>query len=73
MYTYKNISNNEQNLIGFGLVKAGGTITVSRAIENPNFQFINEVEDENKITGIVQPSENAVTEANKIESTEGIA
>lgn len=72
MYIYTNISDTEQDLIGFGVVKAGESITVNKAIENPNFQFISEAEDEAKITGIVTQSENAVTQAEKIDTTEGV-
>lgn len=72
MYTYENISTSDQHLVGFGTVGAGERIVVDRAVENPNFKFLGKDLEDAKITGIVQQSGNAVTEAEKIEPTEGV-
>lgn len=47
MYKYENVSDREQALINFGLVKAGGTIDTVLPVENPNFKYIGEVQNEN--------------------------
>jgi len=37
VFTYKNVSDQEQSLIGFGVVAAGKTIETDSEIHNPNF------------------------------------
>lgn len=39
-YKYKNISDQEQNIIGFGVVKPGETIESDTPIENPNLKLV---------------------------------
>lgn len=41
-YKYKNISDQDQTVIGVGVVKAGETIEVDTPIENPNFVLVPE-------------------------------
>jgi len=41
-YTYRNISNVTQSLIGVGEIKAGETIETDKVIENPNFELVKE-------------------------------
>lgn len=38
--TYKNISGTTQELIGVGLVEAGGTIETSAILNNGNFELV---------------------------------
>jgi hypothetical protein len=49
-YKYQNISDLEQVLIGHGRVPAGGEITSATAIENANFKFLGEVNDDPETT-----------------------
>ena len=39
---YRNKSNQKQELIGFGVVEAGGTIETKKRINNPNFELVEE-------------------------------
>lgn len=41
-YVYKNITDQEQILIGIGVVAPGATIELDNPIENPNFELITE-------------------------------
>lgn len=41
-YKYRNKTANELTLMGVGVVKAGGTVTVSEPISNPNFELVDE-------------------------------
>ena len=58
MYKYKNVSDMEQSLIGFGVVAAGDEIETDRAVENPNFKFIGD-----GVVGTQVAQANVVTEA----------
>ena len=40
MYTYKNVSEQDQIVIGHGEVEAGSTIESETEIENPNFELV---------------------------------
>ena len=40
MYKYKNVSDSEQSLTGFGLIKPGQEFTTSRVVDNPNFDLL---------------------------------
>ena len=42
---YRNKSNQKQELIGFGVVKAGGIIETKRKINNPNFELVKSKKD----------------------------
>lgn len=44
MFTYKNVSELDQDLVGFGEVKAGDVIETDREIHNPNFVLQNTAE-----------------------------
>ena len=39
---YKNISNQTQELIGFGVVKPDAVIETNEIINNPNFELVEE-------------------------------
>lgn len=39
---YKNISGQDQVVMGIGEVKAGGTLETSQPFENPNFELVTE-------------------------------
>lgn len=39
---YRNISNQTQELIGFGVVKPNETIETQEIINNPNFELVSE-------------------------------
>lgn len=39
-FSYKNISEEKQVLMGFGEVEAGGVIKTDEEIENPNFELV---------------------------------
>ncbi len=67
-YKYKNISDSEQSLIGFGVVDADAEIETDRVIENPNFKYVG-TGDSPVINAIAEPQDNAVTEANIVEDT----
>lgn len=71
MYKYKNTSNQDQIVPGVGEAKAGEEIVARAPIENPNFEYVGEVKNENNsVVGTEAQQPNAVTEANKITGTE---
>lgn len=37
---YKNVSDQDLNLVGFGFIKAGETIETDRPVFNPNFEEV---------------------------------
>lgn len=39
-YRYRNISDQPQALIGFGLVQPGAIIEVDQPVNNPNFELV---------------------------------
>lgn len=39
-FTYKNTSNQTQNLVGFGIVEPGQTVDTDERIINPSFQLV---------------------------------
>lgn len=45
---YKNISNQTQELIGFGVVKPDGIIETKKEINNSNFELVSERKEEPK-------------------------
>ena len=75
-FTYKNISNNELELMGFGVVEKGGVITTDTAVDNPNFKLQGEVENESQpvvnepIFAVQEVQPNVVTEAEPITNME---
>lgn len=70
---YKNVSDTEQVIVGVGTVVPGQEFQSHRVIENPNIQVLSEVqEQDNKITGVSQSGDNAVTEAEQVKTTEEI-
>ena len=56
--TYKNISNQDQSVIGVGLVKAGETIEVDEPLENPNFEQVNKAGKKVGVDPVTKPEEN---------------
>lgn len=44
-FKYKNISEQDQVLIGHGVVKAGATVVADQKIENPNFELVFDGDD----------------------------
>jgi hypothetical protein len=75
MHKYKNVSSSEQTLTGAGdvrprVVQAGGEVLSSFPIENPNFTYIGEAEQQtsNGITGTQVQQPNAVTDAQAVET-----
>ncbi len=47
-FKYKNITDQDHSVIGFGIVKAGATIDSEWPIQNPNFEPINKEETKKK-------------------------
>lgn len=48
MYKYKNITDQEQALTGFGLIKPDQEFTTTRPVENPNFELIEATETDRR-------------------------
>lgn len=70
MYTYKNISDVPQDIIGIGAVEAGGEITLGRPLENPNFKYLGQADEPAQVTGTVVRDENTIIDAVKTDNTE---
>lgn len=68
MYKYKNVSSQEQTVMGFGVVKPGQTIITQRKLENPNFEYLGDHAAEPKVTGEQQRPPEAVTDAKPVET-----
>lgn len=74
-YKYQNVSDVTQVLTVSGVissreVKAGEETVSSVVIENPNFKYVGEVED-NSVQGVVTESQpNSVTEATMLDNNE---
>ena len=47
---YKNISDQEQTIIGLGVIKAGEIVETDIVIENPNFELV--IEKGKRLVGI---------------------
>lgn len=60
---YKNVSDEELNLIGHGIIKPGEEITSDEEIINPNFQEVGGVES--PVAPTPQPQEEIKTEVNE--------
>ena len=74
-FKYQNTTEFDLELMGHGLVKAGDTITTLTPVENPNFKYVGEAQDEQTtnnqpIIAIQEPQANAVTEAELITPNE---
>jgi hypothetical protein len=75
MYKYQNVSEIEQTIVADGninprIVKAGETVLSDVPIENPNFQFVGEEQDPNKVQGVItQDQPGAITEAQRLDNT----
>lgn len=67
MYKYQNVSDTAQSLVGVGMVAAGQEIAVEKPIENPNFKYVGQ-SDNNGIVGVTGPTENAVNEASLVDN-----
>lgn len=73
MYKYQNVSESEQTIVAEGninprVVAAGEFTLADRAIENPNFKYIGEFDEEGKeivrqVDATAAPDDNAVTDA----------
>lgn len=71
MYRYQNTSEVELTLVGFGVVAPGAEIVTSRVVENPNFKFMGEVQEQSggqPIVGVAQPQPGAVTEGELLDN-----
>lgn len=63
MHTYKNISNETLNVIGFGVVKAGETLSTESIIENPLLKFVSTAEEQAPAVVATQaPQQNSITD-----------
>lgn len=71
MYKYKNVSNQDQIVPGVGEVKAGGEIEAHAPIENPNFEFVSQTNNQG-VVGTEAQQPNAVVEAERVAGTEGL-
>ncbi len=47
-FKYKNITNQDHSVIGFGIVKAGDTIESEWPIQNPNFERVEKEESKKR-------------------------
>lgn len=60
-YRYKNVSDQDQDIIGLGLVPAGAEFTTSIEINNPNFEKLGDTPAETPAA----PAANDITEASE--------
>lgn len=67
-YKYKNKSGLHQIVPGVGEVAAGDEIVSSAPIENPNFELVDQT-NEQSIVGTEAPQAGAIVEAHKIAET----
>lgn len=77
MYKYKNVSQGEQILTTSGEVRprrvaAGGEVISSQVIENPNFEYVGEVQNDSAgIVGTQAPDPAAVNDAQSVTQPNG--
>lgn len=62
MIQYKNVSEADQLVVGFGVVAAGDIIEVEEAFDNPNFELVGQA-DSPAVDAVVQPQPGAVSQA----------
>lgn len=48
MYTYRNVSDSDQTVLGVGIVAPGKTFTSDEEIINPNFELVREKKEHSK-------------------------
>lgn len=68
MYEYKNTTNQDIDLVGHGIVKAGAVIRTQEPINNPNLELVSSKEKPvNSVVGTEVQQPNVVTNASPVE------
>lgn len=67
MYEYKNKTENDIDLVGHGVVKAGAVIRTTIPINNPNLELVSENKEQpNSVVGTEAAQPNAVINAQPV-------
>lgn len=67
LYEYKNTTNQDVDLVGHGIVKAGAVIRTEEPINNPNLELVSEPKQPNSVVGTEVEQPNVVTNAQPVQ------